>query len=696
MVIGGSGSPLGTLDISKIDPKHPRDIDSPYGENDTAITVRVRATAHYGGAVGDVPGELRRTYYVHEDPTLVKGFPIRIGDSGEGSPKMADLDGDGVRDLIYATSGGALHAFKIGADGPHELPGFPYQARPEDGLLSPAPTPNTPVYLGAPAYKSGALDPKLAGEPFSTAPAVADIDGDGKKEIVLSTWSGSVYVVGSDGKDKPGWPKRLPLVPSCTHDASQPKVDPCMDERTRIARGAFAAPVLADLDGDGKLDIILAAFDGKVYAWHGDGTDVDGWPVTIHYTGTLTGEPDRNRILTTPAVADFNGDGIPDLLVGSNEKLGSGGGVGAAYLIDGRGTKAPTTVFPNWPITMTSFNLFPLVAEGVTNSGVIASFNGKPHAIMHGNASLPFILPFDPGAQASLTGAPPNAQPQREDPDHPGKIIKGVDISSKFGPLTQAATPNTMLPLFAQPSVGDIDQDGVPDVVATGGSLNLAINLQGGGSNLRGDNLMAIWSGKTGAMLPAAPMVLEDFTFFNSQAIVDLDGDDYPEVITGTGGYFVHAFDGCGREPKGFPKFTGQWVISTAVVGDLDGDHKLELALATRDGWLYAWHTEGKDDGIIEWESFHHDNLNTGNLDTPLEQGDKKRKAAKPLTVETCAVSSSSSSSSSSGSSSSSSGGVEPAGGCSCTIPAQGSAPLGALAALLGLGLATTRRRRRR
>jgi MYXO-CTERM domain-containing protein len=418
--------------------------------------------------------------------------------------------------------------------------------------------------------------------------------------------------------------------------------------------------------------------------------------VTIHYTGTLTGEPDRNRILTTPAVADFNGDGIPDLLVGSNEKLGSGGGVGAAYLIDGRGTKAPTTVFPNWPITMTSFNLFPLVAEGVTNSGVIASFNGKPHAIMHGNASLPFILPFDPGAQASLTGAPPNAQPQREDPDHPGKIIKGVDISSKFGPLTQAATPNTMLPLFAQPSVGDIDQDGVPDVVATGGSLNLAINLQGGGSNLRGDNLMAIWSGKTGAMLPAAPMVLEDFTFFNSQAIVDLDGDDYPEVITGTGGYFVHAFDGCGREPKGFPKFTGQWVISTAVVGDLDGDHKLELALATRDGWLYAWHTEGKDDGIIEWESFHHDNLNTGNLDTPLEQGDKKRKAAKPLTVETCAVSSSSSSSSSSGSSSSSSGGVEPAGGCSCTIPAQGSAPLGALAALLGLGLATTRRRRRR
>ena len=40
---------------------------------------------------------MRRTYYVQTDPTLVKGFPIFIGDSGEGSPKMADIDGDGVQ-----------------------------------------------------------------------------------------------------------------------------------------------------------------------------------------------------------------------------------------------------------------------------------------------------------------------------------------------------------------------------------------------------------------------------------------------------------------------------------------------------------------------------------------------------------------------------------------------------------------------
>ena len=193
-----------------------------------------------------------------------------------------------------------------------------------------------------------------------------------------------------------------------------------------------------------------------------------------------------------------------------------------------------------------------------------------------------------------------------------------------------------MLPLFAQPSLGDIDQDGVPDVVASGGSLTLAVALQASVSDTaQGDHLLAMWSGKTGRMLPASPIVLEDFTFFNSQAIADLNGDDYPEVITGSGGYFLHAFDGCGREPKGWPKFTGQWIIPTPAVGDIDGDGKLEVVVGTRNGWLYAWHTEGTTDSIIEWESYHHDNRNTGNYDVKLAQGGDGAKT--PLTEAMCA-----------------------------------------------------------
>src|SRR5262249_49344498 len=130
----------------------------------------------------------------------------------------------------------------------------------------------------------------------------------------------------------------------------------------------------------------------------------------------------------------------------------------------------------------------------------------------------------------------------------------------------------------------------------------------------------------------------EDYTFFNGQAIADLNGDDYPEIITGSGGYFLHAVDGCGREPLGWPKFTGQWIISTPAIGDLDGDHKLEVVAATRSGWLYVWHTDASDQTLVEWESYHHDARNTGNLEVNLTQGKHGKQAAQPLTADVCAA----------------------------------------------------------
>jgi hypothetical protein len=380
----------------------------------------------------------------------------------------------------------------------------------------------------------------------------------------------------------------------------------------------------------------------------------------------------------------MNGDGTPDLLVGSSERLGSGGQAGAVYLLDGRGNAAPGgPVLPGWPISMTSLELFPLIAEGVPNAGVIGRFEGTLAAVAHGNGSPPLLLPADPGTQSALTETPSGALPPPR-----GDHGRGVDPLSIFGRASKAAVPNTMLPLFAQPSLGDVDQDGTPDVIASGGSLNLALNLQASGdTGLQGEHLMAVWSGKTGAMTPGSPFVLEDYTFFNSQAIADLNGDDYPEVLTGSGGYFLHAFDGCGREPEGWPKLTGQWILSAPAIGDIDGDGRLEVAVGTRSGWLYAWHSEATEDSIVEWESFHHDNRNTGNLETALEQGGQQ-KAATPLRVEMCLEAS---------------GGppvLRAGGGCDCEVAgARGgagergrAAAHGALAGLAGL----TRLRRRR
>ncbi|MCC6214765.1 MAG: VCBS repeat-containing protein [Polyangiaceae bacterium] len=695
-VLGADGQPLAELDARTIDPTHELDSDSLLGENRYTITVRVRSIAHYGGSIGDVAGELRRAYYVHEDQDLVDGFPIWLGASGESSPKLADIDGDGKRDVVVATADGLVHVYSLATGSPVAVSGFPYEVAHTDGLGA-TPAPNGAHYVGAPAYATGKVDPDVAREAIVATPAVADLTGDGKPEIVVATWDGTIYAVGADGATAPGWPVRLPEVPSCPLAGTKPAV--CMDVDNKIARGVFGAPVLADMDHDGDLDVIVAAFDGHVYVFDGAGAALPGWPVRVRYPQASSKE--FGRVLTTPAVSDFTGDGIPEVLVGSNERLGSGNTSAAFYLIDGRGNAAGSPPYlTNWPVTVSSFNIFPLVAEGAGNSPVIADIdgNGQPDAIMHGNASAPYIVPRDPGGQATLSGTPKNALPEHPDPNDPSVTTRGIWPTTIFGPDSKAQTPDTMLPLFAQPSAGDLDQDGTPDIITAGGSLSMARDLLSKATTTGGfaQQLLSMWSGKDGRMFPGSPVVLEDFSFFNSQAIADLTGDDYPEVIAGSAGYYLHAVDACGREAPGWPKFTGQWIIATPAVGDLDGDGTLEVVAGTRNGWLYAWHTPGKSDGVIAWESFHHDNRNSGDHSVKLDQG-KLLGSAGPLQLDgegRCIAPEVPDAGTDGGGSVN--GAAKPSGGgCDCRVAHRPSAPAWALLPL-ALGLVLRRRPRRR
>ncbi len=632
---GGPNAPLATIDPRVIDTTHPPDPDSPHHENDRTVTLRVQVVAHY--PTGDTKGEARRTIAIVNqknglDPDLLPGFPIRLTGSAEPSPKLADIDGDQIRDIVQATSDGTVHVFSLASGMPVEVPGFPVHTAPMDGLNPNPPVPSVPSYLSAPAYvngPNGGVDPSIARESIVGPPAVADINGDGTNEIAFSTWSGTIYIVNSQGQSLQGWPIRLPLVPSCPLDPQAPKPPgPCMDLDHNLARGAFGAPVLVDMDGDGKLEVIQSAFDGNIYIFHADGTPLAGWPVLIDTPRAKV----KNRILTTPAVADYNGDGIPDLVTGSNEEVGGGGSTGPVFLVDGRGMNTPGGPYlPNWPVVLTSLNVLPVVAEGINSSPAALDVNGDgiPEALLQGTGAPPFLLPTDPGPQQGFND-PPNILPLRaNDPMTP----RGFDPGSDFGELSTAHRPDSMFPALSEPSVGDLDQDGTPDVILSGGSLSLIGSIgSGGGSPHPFQHLLAMWSGKTGHMMPGSPIVLEDYTFFMNMAVADITGDDYPEVLLGTGAYFVRAVDACGREAAGWPKFTDGWIIASPAVGDIDGDseHSLEVVTATREGFLYAWHTKGRQDGVIQWESFHHDNANTGNYDNKLAQGVLER-ATKPI-----------------------------------------------------------------
>ena len=687
--VTGGPVPLAQIDPREIDTKHAPDPDSTLGENARTISIRVQAVAHYDN--GDVLGEARRVVSITNeknglDKDLLPGFPLNLGASVEASPKLADIDGDGIRDIIAPDSSGKVHVFTMRSGAPVEVQGFPYRTKRVDGLNTElASEPTIPSYLSGAAYKAGAqpnaggVDPDLAREALVSAPAIGDLDGDGKAEIVFATWSGTIYVINAKGQDLPGWPKRLPLIPSCPLDPSKPAAKPCMDVAHDFARGTYGAPVIIDMNRDGRPEIVVSAFDGNIYVFKLDGTVLDGFPVAL--VAKTTSSPGPSRIMSTPTVADLNGDGIPEIISGSNQQVGGGGSAGQVFAVDGRGNAAPGGPYlPNWPFTVTSLKLFPVVAEGITSSQAVADFDGdgRPDVLVQGNGARPLVVKADPGVQVKLDD-PPNRLPPRIDAN--GVKDDGFEATSAFGEKTKAAS-DVMFPLFSQPSIGDMDQDGVPDVILSGGSLSLAGALAGGGRRADpGQQLLAFWSGKTGKMLPGSPVVIEDFTFLVNHTIADVSGDDYPEAITGSGGYFLHAADACGREAPGFPKFTNGWIAAAAAVGDLDGDAQksLEVVTGTRDGWLFAWHTQGKSTGPIEWESFHHDNANTGNYATKLEQG-RLQRAAVPIDCTEAAVPAKD---------------RFDAGGCGCRTAPRAADPRALGVGVLALGLAFARRRRR-
>lgn len=575
----------------------------------------------------DVRGVFRKTFGVRTDPTTLPGFPIYLGASGESSPRLTDLDGDGREEIVVATADGQVHA--IMADGT-ELPGFPAALGAYPALSSEVcgmSSDPRKCHRNARPFRdgtAGGIDPDSVRQSLLATIAVADLDGDSCRDIVAATLDGYIYVIDCDGQPKDGFPVEMDrtLLADGTDgarrclDAGGTERIGCRSSQQHGESGFFSSPALADLDGDGSLEIVIGGMDAHAYAWHHDGTLVNGWPVPVEHPTQPEYEDDgeinryEDRIVASPAICDLFGDGRNFVVLGTTERLENQANV-FLYAISPQGTADPNGPFPpGWPTTVTGFipdEILPYIGRGNPNSPACADFDGDGmdevvNAGMGGN----MVLIHEDGTYDSMRDV--------------------MNSTSEFyGP--NATTDETFsLPVINNPSVADVNGDGYLDIVnGTAGSGLIAVASQGGKRNSF-DHSVSVWDSDNLAFLDGFPHRVWDYQFFMNYSVADLDGTGTWNVIMGDGGYFVYAPNASGEEAAGFPKWTQQWHIATPTVGDLDGDERIDVVANSREGWLWAWRTDGHVGGppdqklpAIQWEGFHHDDLNSGNYGGPLK-----------------------------------------------------------------------------
>ncbi len=619
---------LGTLDLSTSGPlgELVRRASTVGGSDDPErFTATLELVVTGEGPAGDVVGVFRKAFSVHHDETLKDGFPMYLGASGESSPRLTDLDGDGTEEIVVATADGRVHA--ISQDGT-ELPGFPvlvngYPAL-SDEVCSAQPE---KCHRTARAFQSGTpygIDPAAIHSSIDASVAIGDLDGDGSpgRDIVIGTMDGTVYAFSSTGEVLDGFPVTLDpaftaefeKALTCVKDGET--VIGCNQKQRFAEYGVFSSPLLTDLDGDGDLEMVVGGMDQHAYAWHHDGTEVNGWPVLLRYEvlpafdsegGVLRHD---GRIISTPCVGDLFGDGTKVVFFGTNERR-ENSNESYLYGIWQDGNAHEGGAFPpGWPARLSGFipdEILPFLGRGAPNAPICGDFDddGKDEVVSAGLGG--FVSVIDETAKVEFSMA---------------------STGNNYGPDNNVDEPAGSLPVINSPSAADLDGDGRMDLVNGTAGLGLVSVASNGGLRAEFDHSVSAWVVENGYFQDGFPHRVNDYQFFMNYIVADLDGSGLWNVISGDGGYHVYAPDQKGVEAEAFPKYTAGWHIASPAVGDLDGDDKIDVIANTREGWLFAWTTDGHVRGsgdipAIQWASFHHDDANTGNIHTPLTEYQK-------------------------------------------------------------------------
>jgi len=400
----------------------------------------------------------------------------------------------------------------------------------------------------------------------------------------------------------------------------------------------FSSPNFADLDPFYPgLEIVVAGLDGDIYAWHCDGSPLNGSTPVIFDAGS-------EYIWSSPALGDVNQDGLIDIVFGimrSSDNL---------YVISYNPVDSQATVLPGWPRSLNGNGLvsspvladidqdgtleifavsaFPayLYAFHYDGSGVYEPQTGLLKALYgslrgtpavgdldrdgtfeiiccggketdslfvwdrYGNYFPPFPVAIEPSQEYSVVIGDILGDRKREICFYSGNPSNKLNLVDCNGDIVWQhqvlADYNELCPAF-----GDIDRDGTPEIIFC---YNDGLDA----------GVLVLDS--TGALLPGFPKRGHDAY---PPVIADIDGDDDPELLCGSTEWNVYAYDQLANSTPGFPIKLGSRINSSPAVYDIDLDGTLELMISCYD---LLFHVFDLPSSSFDWPRFHYDPYNSG------------------------------------------------------------------------------------